>query len=237
MYKDVYKNNSFNVKTANIFGLKAAVYWNELVKIASANTTFDEEAFFQVDREYVTEQTSLTEDEQLECDKMLDAGKVLTRTKDKNTIAIHIKEMISIITCENLSLLDEIAKTVRKATKEGQKLKKQNAILFSMQNFARTLTADTKMQTLLAEWVEIILAKQGYITQAVIESFYKAVTTYSADPIVRYTLIKTSTIHAYTDVIWAIQIYEKDHKTITKASTVTTSTQKAATQVNNKVTF
>lgn len=236
MYRDLYKLNSFNVKAAKIFGLKAAVYWNELVNISKVNT-FDEEAFFQVDREYITAQTSLTEEEQLECDKMLDAGKVLSRTKDKNTIAIHIKEMISIITCENVALLDEIAKTVRKESKEEQKLKKAKGISASMKKYACSLTDDSKMQTLLSEWVESIYANKKYLTNAVIDTFYKAVITYSPDPIVRYTLVKTSTIHAYTDVIWAIQIYEKDHKIITKASTVTTSTQKAATQVNNKVTF
>jgi len=240
MYKDLYKNNSFNVKTAKVFGLKAAVYWNELAKIAMENTTFDEEAFFTVDREYIADQTSLFEEEQLECDNMLSIAGVLTKSADdKNTIAIHTKEMVSIITSENLALLKDIAKAVRRETTEEKKNRKKNVILYNMQKHATSLDEDPKMQKLLEEWIEALFLNNKKLTNGVIDTFYKTVTNYSTDPITRYSVVKTATIRLYVDATWAINAFIKDSKE-NKANGVTNmsnTVQKAATQLNNNIKF
>ena len=64
----------YNRRLAEILGVKAAIYLSEILNInekAFRKKAFDEDNYFDLDRDYFTKRTALTTDEQLEIEANL----------------------------------------------------------------------------------------------------------------------------------------------------------------------
>ena len=105
---------SYNIKTAQIFGLNTAVYMTELLNIFEKARNKDklvDKEYFKLDRKYVFIRTTLSIEEQLRIDSKLTQVGILFKHQDNpDIIKVDTKMYASIITSEDVTLIDNLSK-------------------------------------------------------------------------------------------------------------------------------
>lgn len=220
MYLEVLAADNYisvNRKLAQLFDLKTAVYIAELSNIITKvyrKKTFDDQGFFQINREYITERTTLSLEDQLVCDSVLTKVGVLEEMKDDSSrIRMDIELLTSIITSEDTKLLSSVAKKC-KVSKVKKSEAKVQAIRQSLK--AGIVESDSDILKALCDWTDAILDSKNFLSKRVIEIFQDQLNQYTADKDTKLAIITLATVHAYKDVGWAIQLYEKSRKQMPK---------------------
>ena len=220
MYLEVLAADNYisvNRKLAQLFDLKTAVYIAELSNIITKvykKKTFDENGFFQVNREYITERTTISLEDQLICDSVLTKVGVLEEQKDDSSkIRMDIGLLTSIITSEDATLLSSIAKKC-KVSKVKKSEAKVQAIRQSLK--AGIVESDSDILKALYDWTDAVLDSKNFLSKRVIEIFQDQLNQYTSDKTTKLAIIILATVHAYKDVGWAISLYEKNNKGMPK---------------------
>ena len=202
MYLDLFDELRLNKRLVKIAGFEVAAYWAELQSILKQvikKHTMDEQGFFNLDRDYVERETTLTIAKQLKCEeRLISMGVVLKDPTNPNRLCLSVHGMIEAIT-------DEDTKKLKKtnAVKKDEKAAKIAGIKINMKK--ALLETDVEVRAAYERWVDgMIDAANCKFTKSVVQLFEKTVTEYTSDKATRLKIIEIATINSYRDASWAI---------------------------------
>ena len=226
---------NFNVRLAQILGLKPAIYLSQIMDInekAVRKNKIDND-FFTIDRKYVESRTTLTKDEQVSIEKdLLNIGILERNEEKKNTICLNITMLTSIMMTPDEDLLKDISNL----SKNKKKKTKSEVIEENLKN--NILTTNEELRDAYYEWIESVLAKKGVMTKAAVIHAQPTLDTFCNRNLdVALKVLQIASVHGYEDITWAINCYNKDYKVnynVPKYNSNTTKTS-ASTFVPNTV--
>ena len=202
MYLDLFDELRLNKRLVKVAGFEVAAYWAELQSILKQvvkKQTADEQGFFNLDREYIERETTLTLNKQLKCDeKLISLGVMMKDPANPHRIAIAVNGMVAVITDEDTTKLKKstaVKKDEKAAKIAGMKITMKKAIL----------ETDPEVRAAYERWVEgMVDAANCRFTKAVVQLFEKTVTEYTTDKNTRLKIIEIATASSYRDATWAI---------------------------------
>ena len=232
MYLDLFDELKLNKKLIKLAGFEVAAYWAELQSILKQvvkKNTADEQGFFNLDREYLERETTLTVAKQFKCEeKLLSLGVIAKDPNEPNKLAISVSTMIEVITNEDTTKLKKtsaVKKDIQAAKIAGMKATMKKAIL----------EPDVDLRFAYERWIDgMIDAKNCRFTKAVVQLFEKTVTDYTTSKDVRLKIIEIATVNSYRDATWAIN---RLTNTRSNSSVDNLPEQKICKGVSSNVTF
>lgn len=233
MYLDLFDELRLNKRLVKLAGFEVAAYWAELQSILKQvvkKQTADEFGFFNLDRDYIERETTLTLAKQLKCDdKLISLGVMLKDNTNPNRIAIAVNGMVAVITDEDTTKLKKTS-----AVKKDEKAAKIAGIKVTMKK--AILETDPEVRAAYERWVEgMVDAANCRFTKAVVQLFEKTVTEYTADKNTRLKIIEIATASSYRDATWAINKLSGSNFRNSVATKL--PEQKICTGVSDSVTF
>ena len=201
---------NFNIKLAQILGLKTAIYLSQIMDInekAIRKNKVDND-YFTIDRKYIESRTTLTKDEQVSIEKdLFDIG-ILEKSEEKrNTICLNITVLTSIMMNPDEDLLKDISSL----SKTKKKKTKSEVIEENLKN--NILTTNIELRDAYYEWIESVIAKRGMMTKAAVIHAQPTLDKFSNRNLdVALKVLEIASIHGYEDINWAINTYNKDFK-------------------------
>ena len=200
---------NFNIKLAQILGLKPAIYLSQIMDInekAIRKNKVDNN-YFTIDRKYIESRTTLTKEEQASIEKdLLNIGILEKDAEKKNTISLNITMLTSIMMTPDEDLLKDIS-----SLSKAKKKTKSEIIEEHLKN--NVLTTNTELRDAYYEWIESVLAKKGAMTKAAVIHAQPTLDTFSNRNLdVALKVLEIASIHGYEDINWAINSYNKDFK-------------------------
>jgi hypothetical protein len=233
MYLDLNDELRLNKKLIKLTGFEVAAYWAELQSILKQvvkKQTADEFGFFNLDREYLERETTLTLAKQLKCEeKLITMGVVLKDPENPNRLSISVQNMIEIITDEDTQKLKKTA-----AVKKDEKAAKIAGIKVTMKK--ALLETDVELRAAYERWIDgMVDAANCRFTKAVVQLFEKTVTEYTADKNTRLKIIEIATASSYRDATWAIN--KLGSSSFRSNTTTKLPEQKICTGISNNVVF
>ena len=248
MLIDLLSSNNYilvNKDAIHILGLNTAIYCAELLNIykkAKEKDKLTTDNYFKVDRSYIKKQTSLNTEDQLKCDTNLEKVNIIKiDVKDPDTIRFDIETFASIITSEDIKLLDTVAETVQtdsRKLKSVVKDKKRERMIVLLKE--SIICRDLDITYALRDWIDALLANPDkYMTKEQVKIFKDRIDDYcNGDKVKALNIIKIATLHSYIDCNWAINLYEKDLggiKGTNSTTKVRTTDQKVTTKLGTEV--
>ena len=202
MYLDLFDEIRLNKKLVKLAGFEVAAYWAELQSILKQvvkKHTMDEQGFFNLDRDFVERETTLTVARQLKCDeKLISMGVLVKDPENPNRICISVHGIVEVITNEDTSKLKKTGKTtadVKAAKIAGIKATMKKAIIED----------NLELRAAYERWIDgMVDAQNCKFTKAVVQLFEKTVTQYTNDRALRLKIIEIATVNSYKDATWAI---------------------------------
>lgn len=213
--------NSYNYLMVNmdaikIFGLNSAVYCSELLNIykkARMKKRLIEDKYFEVDRKFISEQTSLTEEEQLVCDLNLMKVNIISlyREDNPNIINFNFDLYASLIASEDMKEIEKISKAVKVVSPRGTKAMKKIAVL---ENLKKTINSgNDELDTALKDWLEAVYTKHGWASKKNIDAFIDALYDYTKGDVSKaLEIVKIATLNGWVDCSWAVKSYESKNR-------------------------
>ena len=201
---------NFNVKLAQILGLKPAIYISQIMDInekAIRKNKVDNN-YFTIDRKYVEQRTTLTKDEQVSIEKdLLNMGILEKSENRKNCISLNITMLTSIMMTPDEDLLQDISSL----SKSKKKRTKSEVIEEHLKD--NVLTTNVELREAYYEWIESVLAKRGAMTKAAVIHAQPTLDKFCDRNLdVALKILEIASIHGYEDISWAINTYNKDFK-------------------------
>lgn len=232
MFLDLFDELRLNKRLVKIAGFEVAAYWAELQSILKQvvkKNTADEQGFFNLDREFVERETTLTLNKQLKCDdKLVSLGVMMKDSTNPNRIAIAVNGMVAVITDEDTTKLKKTS-----AVKKDEKAAKIAGIKANMKK--ALLETDLELRAAYERWIDgMIDAANCRFTKAVVQLFEQTVTSYTSDKAKRLRIIEIATANSYKDATWAISRLSSV-RPITVATNL--PEQKICTGISDDVTF
>lgn len=209
-----YNYISFNIDAANILGLNAAVYCAEVLNIYKKAIIKDktiDEAYFKLDRSYISNRTSLTIEDQLKVEANLSKiGLITKQTNNPDNIKIDVELYASIISSEDKKLIKDISSKVKIKDPRGVKMTQRHMIQEALKK--NIVCPNEELLNSLKDWVDAIYSNpNGYLSKKTIEMFQTTLDTYTkGDLDLALRLVKIATIQGWKDCEWAIKSYEQD---------------------------
>jgi hypothetical protein len=202
VYLDLFDELRLNKKLVKIAGFEIAAYWSELQSILKQvvkKQTADEQGFFNLDRDYMERETTLTLTKQLKCEeKLLTMGVIIKDPSNPNRLAISVTNMVEILSDEDTKKLKKTA-----AVKKDEKAAKIAGMKATMKK--AILETDLELRAAYERWIDgMIDAQNCRFTKAVVQLFEKTVTEYTTDKATRLKIIEIATVSSYRDATWAI---------------------------------
>lgn len=201
---------SFNCHLANLLGLHQAIYLSELISIndkaISKHKTNNN--YFELNRQYIYERTTLTFDEQLSIESKLEKIGVLQKPQnDENSMFLNISVITTMMMSEDEELINDISKIVKKRTRKSS----QKQEMFQKLKSA-VKTKNEELIQAYGQWIESVVAKRGYMPKKAVTVAQQVIDSYSQHNLdVALKLLQIATIGGYRDITWAINSYEKNN--------------------------
>lgn len=200
----------YNIKIANLWGLETAVYLNEVININEKAVRKNKvtNGFVVLDRQYLTERTTLSEEQQIEIEDKLAGIDILKRTENC-TIHLDLVLLANLIGSEDEDLKKHVQKLVELKTKKPKKTKRE-VIRENLKAYIQT--GDSKLDDYFSQWVDVVYEKNGFMAKATVEEAQKRIISYSFPDLEKaYNIIKIAITNGHRDINWSIEKYEKDH--------------------------
>jgi hypothetical protein len=196
---------SYNVNLAHIVGLKASIYISELINInrkaISKNKLVD--GFFNVDRSYIEQRTTLKEEEQKEIDSSLEEINILDIGSNRNMLKVNMDSLTGLILEKNKKIVDEASKII----KRGRPNKKES-ILKALKSYINT--SNEELRDAYFNWIDAVMERQGWMSKESVIEGQKLVDTFTGKDLdIALYLIKNASINGWRDIQWAINDYKK----------------------------
>ena len=207
-----------NKDAIKLLGLNTAIYCAELLNIykkAVIKHKLINDIYFKIDRKYITNQTSLSVDDQILCDKNLISLNII-KLDDSNSDIIYfdVEKFASILSSEDVKLLKDISNEITKSTLKKEKEDKAEAK--RAKNIDRLKSAircnTPEVLYALKDWIDAVMADpKKYLSVPQVELFKNKLDDYcDGDLNKALAIIRNATVHQYVDCQWAINSYEKD---------------------------
>lgn len=200
---------SFNIKLAEVIGLKEAIYVSELMNIneKAIRKGKTDNLGFVLCRDYMKSRTTLDEEEQLQIeDKLSKIGVLDKPTEDNPNIVLHINSLTTILMVPDEELIDDIKDIINKSKKKPR-TKKEVVI----DNLKKCITAtNAELIEAYADWIDAVCARQGWMSKQSVIAGQKLVDTYAHHDLdIALGVIRIAAINGYRDMDWAVEKYEK----------------------------
>lgn len=217
MFIDLLTSSNYitvNIGAIKIFGLNIAVYCSELLNIykkAYNKKKLIAENYFKLDRKYMTDQTSLSVEDQLKADaNLIKIGIITKDSADPDIIKFDFESYASIISSEDVVTIKHISSEVKIKSPRGVRQSQRQRIINELKN--SIVCSDYELLTALRDWVDSIFANPvAYLSKKMIEIFQQTLNTYTkGDLDLALRIVKIATVQSYRDCQWAINLYEKD---------------------------
>lgn len=201
---------NFNVKLAQILGLKAAIYLGQIMDIneKAIRKNKVDGSFFTIDRKYIESRTTLTKEEQSSIEKdLLTLGILEKHDEKKNTLCLNITTLTSIMMTPDEDLLKDISSLSK------SKKKKTKSEIIEEHLKDNVLTTNVELRDAYYEWIESVLTKKGTMTKAAVIHAQPTLDNFCNRNLdVALKVLEIASIHGYEDISWAINNYNKDFK-------------------------
>ena len=204
-----------------IFGLNTAVYCAELLNIykkaVSKKKLYNDGKYFKIDRDYIKKQTSIEIEDQLKCDANLLKVNIITPDKeDPDLILFDVEVYASLLASEDIKLIDKVSSKVKVANPKGTKQAQRDRIIISLKDAIECKTPEVLFG--LKGWIDSIMSdpKRVMSKQQVI-IFKNTLDDYCDGDLAKaLKIIEIATTHMYIDCQWAINLYERDNKPVSR---------------------
>ena len=201
---------NFNVKIAQILGLKPAIYLSQIMDINEKAIRKNKmnDSYFTIDRKYIESRTTLTKDEQVAIEKdLLTIGILEKDAQKKNNISLNITTLTSIIMTPD----EELVKDISSLSKGKKKRTKSEVIEDNLKN--NILTTNTELRDAYYEWIESVLDKRGMMTKAAVIHAQPTLDQFCNRNLdIALEVLRIASVHGYEDINWAINLYNKEFK-------------------------
>lgn len=205
MFTELFRENNYNIKIANLFGLEAAVYLSAVQHQDGVNNIIEEGVdFIVLNREKIKDITTLSIESQRNIDKIFsDIGVFEFSSKDR--LHMNYNMLLSIYNDANDSILkDMVPKITKKKTKAD-----------AIRDELRTLikTDNSELRDAYSSWIEAVFAKQGWMSKKSVELGQKLIDEYcnrNLDTAIE--ILNIASISGYRDIQWAINSYEENKR-------------------------
>lgn len=218
MWLDVmsqYNTLEVNIKLANVLGLHTAVYWAELMNVyARVVKKFlpeleKNEGYFELDRHYVKERTTLEVDEQLEIDAGLSKlGVLATRENEPNWIKVDVQKFCAMLVDDNIDAIYEIQKISKLNRDDKARAKKFSVRINLMAALSET---DSDVIEAYRNWIDSVLEAKKPLTKQGIEIYQRNLNNYTDNKQIKIKILEIAAMNTYVDFAWSMKIYEKDY--------------------------
>ena len=205
-----------NKDAIRIFGLNTAVYCSELLNIYKKAVNKDkliETNYFKVDRNYIAKQTSISVEDQIKCDLNLIKVNIIEVSKDNpDIISFNVETFASILSSEDVKLLDGVSKKVKTVNPKGTKATQRERIIVNLKESIQCKTYEVLVA--LRGWIDSVMSDPNkYLSVQQVAIFKDKIDDYCNGNLeLALQIVKIATIHQYIDCQWAINTYEKDKK-------------------------
>lgn len=207
---------SFNIKVANVIGLHAAIYVNEITNINAKAIRKEklEDGFITLDRTYIQSRTTLPIEEQYSIDKNLNnIGAVELKEENPDKIKLNIDILTNIIASEDVKLLKRVTKLTTPNTGKTN---------FSKMSMRQRTIAELKdkikcdneeLREAYKCWIDGVYARpNGFLSARAISIFQKGVDDFAKrDLDLALKIIDIATVNGLRDVTWAIDNFNKNY--------------------------
>ena len=201
---------SFNCKLAQRIGLHTAIYVTELLNIsrkAYLKGKLYNEKFFKIDRAYIEERTTLSRKEQRELDEILVNLNILQIDESSKDLLCVDADALTGVLLDDRKTVEAKIKPIVKRKRNSKK----EEVTLALKN--RIETDNPELKAAYEEWIDAVMARQGWMTAAAVVEAQKVIDRYTnKDLDLALELLKIATINGLRDINWAINDFEKEYK-------------------------
>lgn len=204
---------SFNICLAKKFGLVAAIYLSEIIRVcekATRKKAFNEEGYFKLNRNYVEDRTTISVKEQLDIDKVLMPLHIISKPKSNSDEMQFNADILASIVMEADEKLDKDIKKIVSQTSKSRMSKRE----YQKENMKKFIqVSNDELREAYYKWLDGVFANpKGFLSGGAVEAFIQDIDNFSNHDLdVALDVIKIATIGGYRDAQWAINQYENQH--------------------------
>ena len=224
---------TYNCKIAQLFGLHTAIYISELMSINEKAIKKQKLSnnYFDLKREYITERTTLSNEEQLAIEKNLVKLGVLEKVEDSSLMSVNIDTLLSIMGTTDASLIDNVKKISNKKNKHTSK---SENLKVAMKTYI-TVT-NNELREAYENWIDAVIDKQNWMSKTTVTVAQQIVDNFANHNLdVALKVVEIATINGYRDIQWAINSYNKNYKFSYKPMVHTTKVTTKNEQLSSEV--
>lgn len=206
----------FNVKVANVMGLHAAVYVNEILNITQKAQQKRKivNGFVTINRDYVQHRTTIFPEEQISIDKKLVGIGVLSVAEDNpDNIQLSVDALANLVAADDADLLKKVSKltVVKSVTSSSTKMSMRQKTILELKDFIKC--SNEELLAAYKDWVDGVYANpKGYLSKRAIIVFQRDVDEFArGDLDLALKVIEIATINGYRCAEWAINTFKKDY--------------------------
>lgn len=206
----------FNVKVANVMGLHAAVYVNEILNITQKAQQKRKvvDGFVTINRDYVQHRTTIFPEEQISIDKKLVGIGVLSVAEDNpDNVQLSVDALANLVAADDADLLKKVSKltVVKSVTSSSTKMSMRQKTILELKDFIKC--SNEELLTAYKDWVDGVYANpKGYLSKRAIIVFQRDVDEFArGDLDLALKIIEIATINGWRCAEWAINAFKKDY--------------------------
>ena len=206
----------FNIKVANVMGLHAAVYVNEILNITQKAQQKRKivNGYVTIDRDYVHRRTTIFPEEQISIDKKLvGIGVLLVAEDNPDNIQLSVDTLANLVAADDANLLKKVTKLteVKSVVQSSTKMSVRQKTILELKDFIKC--SNEELLTAYRDWVDGVYANpKGYLSKRAIIVFQRDVDEFArGDLDLALKIIEIATINGWRCAEWAINTFKKDY--------------------------
>lgn len=207
---------SFNISIAKAFGLQGAVYLSELINITNKASIKHKliEGKCLIDRQYISNRTTITPAEQRDIDKKLSDIEIITvDSNNTDLISLDLETLAKIVTSNDTQLIGDAAKLARIKTKaQSAKVSQRRQTIEELKDYA--YHPNVELNEAYRDWVEGVYSNPtGFLSKKSVDVFKKEIDAYAqGDLDLALKIIEIATINGWRCAEWAIAEFKRNYE-------------------------
>lgn len=201
----------YNIKLAQIIGLEAAIYINELLNIneKAVRKSKLKEGAMKLNRSYITRRTTFSHIKQLEIEqRLVNIGLIIRDDLEPDLLSVDLAILTSLVMAEDEQLIKDISKIAKK--KAAKATTKAEDDLIKLKNIIKE--DNDELRKAYYEWIETMYLKQGWLSQKAIGMAQYLVDNFANHNLdVALKVVEIASVNGYKDMQWAINKYQSNY--------------------------
>lgn len=204
----------YNIKLAKILGLHTAIYISDLLVQQNNELKINKESvYFNINRDKVSDHTTLSVEEQKICDKNLIQLNVLEFKENSDTEAkIDVVKLTNLVATDDERVLKKATKVVIGNTKSAGKMSNRQKQFNELKT--KIICQNDELRQAYEDWIDGVYANpKGFLSFKSVNVFQKTVDDFAqGDLDLALKIIEIAAINGYRDATWAINLFHKDYE-------------------------